>query len=70
MRNDHILCPGKIEVSSNMLSKYCGHIANKCGIKVSGVKKLIPSLGYKIKYVLHYKNLQYYLSLESQNLKT
>ena len=35
----------------------------KCGIKVCDVKKLIPNLGDKTNYILHYKNLQLYLSL-------
>ena len=38
-------------------------IADKYDIKVGGVKKLIPNLGNKTKYVLYYKNLQIYLSL-------
>ena len=46
-----------------MLSNYCGDIADKYDIKVGGVKKLIPNLGDKVEYVVHYKNLQYYLSL-------
>ena len=46
-----------------MLSIHCSDIANKYGIKVGGVKKLIPNLGDKVKYVVHYINLQYYLSL-------
>ena len=50
-------------VSSDMLSKYCKKIADKYEIKVGDVKKLIPNLGNKTKYVLHYKNLQLYLSL-------
>ena len=57
------MCPEKLEVSSDMFSKCCCDIANKYGIKVGGVKKLIPNLVDKIKYVFHYKNLQYYLSL-------
>ena len=61
--NDYPWCPEKIEVSSDMLSKYCSYIANKYGIKAGGVKRLIPNLGDKVKYVVHYKNLQYYLSL-------
>ena len=61
--NDYLLCPEKIEVGSDMLSKYCSDIANKYGIKVGGVKKLIPYLGDEVKYVVHCKNLQYYLSL-------
>ena len=46
-----------------MLSKYCKEIADKYNIKVGDVKKLIPNLCNKSKYVLHYKNLQLYLSL-------
>ena len=41
--NDYPLCPEKIEISSDMLSKYCRNIANKYGIKVDGVKKLVPN---------------------------
>ena len=46
-----------------MLSKYCKKIANKYEIKVGDAKKLIPNLGQKTNYVLHYRNLQLYLSL-------
>ena len=46
-----------------MLSDYCKKIADKYGIKVGDVKKLIPNLGDKTNYVLHYKNIQLYLSL-------
>ena len=46
-----------------MLSTYCKNIADEYDIKVSNVKKLIPNLGNKTKYVLHYRNLQLYLSL-------
>ena len=63
------MCPEKIEVSSNMFSKYCSDIANKHGMKVGGVKKLIPNLRDKVKYVVHYRNLQYYLSLEIKLIK-
>ena len=38
-------------------------IADKYEIKVGDVKKLIPHLGNKTNYVLHYRNLQLYLSL-------
>ena len=46
-----------------MLSQYCSSIANKYGIKIGGVKKLIPNLGIKSKYVVHYRNLKLHLSL-------
>ena len=61
LHNDYLLCPEKTEVNSDMLSKYCSDIANKYGIKVGGVRKLIPNLGHKVKYAVHYKNLQYHL---------
>ena len=52
-----------------MLSRYCNDIGNKYGIKVGRVKKLIPNLGDIIKYVVHYKSLQYYLSLGIKLIK-
>ena len=52
-----------------MLSNYCSDIANKYGIKIGGVNKLVPHLGNKDKYVLHYENLQLYLSLEMKLTK-
>ena len=52
-----------------MLSKYCKKIADKYGIKVGDIKKLIPNLGNKTKYVFHYRNLQLYLSLRMKLTK-
>ena len=52
-----------------MLSKYYSDIVNKYGIKVGGVRKLTPNLGDKVKYVVHYKNLQHYLSLGMKLVK-
>ena len=52
-----------------MLSDYCKKIAEECGIKVGDVKKLVPNLGNKTNYVLHYKNLQLYLSLRMKLTK-
>ena len=46
-----------------MFSKNCKKIADKCEIKVGDVKNLIPNLGNKTNYVVHYRNLQLYLSL-------
>ena len=52
-----------------MLSNYCSNIANEYGIKTGGVKKLVPNLGNKRRYVLHNKNLQLYLSLRMKLTK-
>ena len=57
LHNDYPLAPEKFAVSSDMLSKYCKKIADKYDIKVGDVKKLIPNLRNKTKYVLHYRNL-------------
>ena len=64
LHNDYPLAPEKLAVSNDMLSTYCKNIADKYDIKVGDVKKLIPNLGDKTKYVLHDRNLQLYLSLE------
>ena len=63
LHNDDPLAPETLEISQNMLLKYCSNIANKYGIKIGGVNKLVPNLGNKSKYVLHYRNLQLNLSL-------
>ena len=46
-----------------MMSNYCSNTADKYGIKIGAINKLVPNLGNKSKYVLHYRNLQLYLSL-------
>ena len=46
-----------------MLSNCCSNIANDYGIKICNVNKLVPNLGNESRNVLHYKNLQLYLSL-------
>ena len=37
LHNDYPLAADKLEISQNMLSKYCSNIANKYGIKIGGV---------------------------------
>ena len=63
MHNDYPLAPEKLAIHYDMLSDYCKKIADEYGIKVGDVMKLIPNLGNKTNYVLHYRNLQLYLSL-------
>ena len=46
-----------------MLSNYCKTIAGKNGIKIGDAKKIVPNLGNKNSYILHYINLQLYLLL-------
>ena len=65
MHNDYPLAPDpKLKISQNILPKYCSNIKNEYGIKIGGVNKLVPNLGNKSRYFLHYRNLQLYLSLE------
>ena len=53
LHNDYPLAPEKLAVSNDMLSTYCKKFADKYDVKVGDVKKLIPNLGNKTKYVFH-----------------
>ena len=53
LHNDYPLAPEKLTVTNGILSNYCKSIADKYEIKVGNVKKLIPNLGDKTKYVVH-----------------
>ena len=63
LHNDFPLGPEKIKVAKDMLSDYSKTIADKFKISSGLVHKLIPTLNDKEKYILHYRNLQSYLSL-------
>ena len=69
IHSDYPLCPEHISVNYEMLSNYCKNIVDKFNIKVGNVKNLIPNLHDKIKYIVHYRNLQYYLKLGIKLIK-
>ena len=57
LRNDYPLAPEKLAIPSDMLSDYSKKIAERYGMKVGDVMKLVPNSGDKTNYVLHCKNL-------------
>ncbi|CAH3184930.1 unnamed protein product [Porites evermanni] len=63
LHNDYPLAAEKMKVTKEMLSPYCKNIHEQFGISIGQVAKLIPTLSSKKNYVLHYRNLQLYLSL-------
>ena len=63
LHNDYLAAPEKILVHDDMLSHYCKELKEKDNISSGKVHKLVPNLMDKEKYVLHYRNLQLYLSL-------
>ena len=63
LHNDYPLAPEQLAVSYEVLPDYCKKIANKYGMKVGDVKELISNLSNKTNYILHYRDLQLYLSL-------
>ena len=63
LHNDYPLAPEKLTVTNDILSNYYKKVADKYEIKVGNVKKLISNLSNKTKYVVHYRNIQLYLSL-------
>ena len=63
LHNHHPLALEKLEISRDMLSRYCNDFADKYGTKTGGVNKLVPNLGKKgyVRYVLHEGNIELYL---------
>ena len=69
LHDDYPLASEKLEINQNILSKYYFNIANKYGIKIGEVNKLVPNLDNKSKYVVHYRNLQLHLLLGMKSTK-
>ena len=60
--NDYPLAPEKLTVTNTMMSPYQQKLIDELGVSIS-CEKLVPNLMNKSRYVLHYRNLQLYLSL-------
>ena len=60
--NDYPLAPEKLTITKDQMSPYQQKLIDELGVSMS-CEKLIPNLQPKIRYVLHYRNLQLYLKL-------
>ena len=69
LHNDYPLAPEKLAVFYDILSNYCKKVADEYEVSVGGVKNIIPNLGNKTNYVVHYRNLLLYLSLRMKLTK-
>ena len=60
--NDYPLAPEKLTITKDQMSPYQQKLIDELGTSFN-YKKLVPNLMNKSRYVLHYRNLQLYLSL-------
>ena len=66
--NDYPLAPEKMTVSKDQMSPYQKMLIDGLGVSIS-CEKLVPNLMNKSRYVVHYRNLQLYLSLGMKLVK-
>jgi len=59
--NDYPMAPEKMTVSKDMLSPTSSDMFEKLHLNAGKVEKLVPNLKDKKKYVVHYRNLKFYL---------
>ena len=60
--NDYPLAPEKLTITKDQMSRYQQKLIEELGTSFE-CEKLVPNLMDKSRYVLHYRNLQLYLSL-------
>ena len=65
---DYPLAPEKMKVTNSMMSPYQQRLIDELGTSFE-CEKLVPNLMNKSRYVLHYRNLQLYLSLGMKLVK-
>jgi hypothetical protein len=63
LHSDYPLAPESFEVKPNMLSSYQQELLKDLNLLDTSTRKLVPNLKKKNDYVIHYRNLQLYLSL-------
>ena len=61
--NDYPLAPEKLAISKEEMSLYQQRLIDELGVASVSCEKLVPNLMNKTRYVVHYRNLQLYLSL-------
>jgi hypothetical protein len=61
MHSDYPLAPERITLENNVLSPYTLELKEALNIKGASIPKLVPNLNDKHKYIVHYKNLKFYL---------
>ena len=61
--NDYPLAPEKLKVEKHWMSPYQKMLIDGLGVSSISCEKLVPNLMNKSRYVVHYRNLQLYLSL-------